>query len=87
MLEGARINQLAVDDAMSQSTAYRYVHDVLAVLAAQAPPLHDALIAARAAGHRHVMIDGTLIATDRSRAISPTAGADLGLPPLAREGG
>ncbi len=77
MLDGTRIAQLSVDNAMSLSTAYRYVHEVLAVLAAQAPTLHQALTAARAAGHHHVMIDGTLISTDRCRAIGPTAGVDL----------
>ena len=77
MLDATRIAQLATDNAMSVSTAYRYVHEVLAVLADQAPSLHAALAAARAAGHGHVMIDGTLIATDRSRAIGPTAGVDL----------
>lgn len=77
MLDATRVAQLAVDNAMSLSTAYRYVHEVLAVLATQAPTLHQALVAARAAGHRHVMIDGTLIATDRCRAIGPTQGVDL----------
>ncbi len=77
MLDGTRIAQLSVDNAMSLSTAYRYVHEVLAVLAAQAPSLHQALVAARAAGHAHVMIDGTLIATDRCRTIGPTSGVDL----------
>ena len=75
--DATRVAQLAVDNAMSLSTAYRYVHEVLAVLADAAPGLHQALVAARAAGHGHVMIDGTLIATDRSRAIGPTSGVDL----------
>ena len=43
----------------------------------RAPSLHGALLAARTAGHTHVHLDGTLIRTDRSRAIGPTAGVDL----------
>lgn len=37
------------------------------MLAAQAPSLHGALLAAKAAGYSHVNIDGTLIETDRCR--------------------
>lgn len=36
-----------------------------------------AALAARSAGHSHVTIDGTLIRTDRSRAVGPTAKVDL----------
>ncbi len=36
-----------------------------------------ALLAARAAGHSHVTVDGTLIVTDHCRAPGPTAGVDL----------
>ena len=42
-----------------------------------APSLHGALLAARTAGHTHVHLDGTLIRTDRSRTVGPTAGVDL----------
>ena len=35
------------------------------------------LLAARAAGHSHVTVDGTLIVTDHCRAPGPTAGVDL----------
>jgi hypothetical protein len=41
------------------------------VLADTAPGLQSALLAARAAGHSHVYLDGTLVRTDRSRAIGP----------------
>jgi hypothetical protein len=44
--------------------------------AAAAPGLRGALLAARAAGHPHVTVDGTLIRTDRSRAPGMTTGAD-----------
>jgi hypothetical protein len=46
------------------------------VLAAQAPGLRGALLAARTAGHSHVQVDGTLIRTDRVRVPGPTARTD-----------
>ncbi|WP_214371479.1 transposase family protein [Pseudonocardia sp. H11422] len=75
--DGTRVEQLACDNQVGLSTAYRYLHEGIDVLAAAAPDLHGALLAARAAGHRHVSVDGTLIYTDRSRAAGPTAGVDL----------
>lgn len=77
LLDATRISQLAVDNQVSSSTAYRYLHEAIDVLAAVAPSLPSALLAARAAGHTHVHLDGTLIHTDRSRAPGPTAGMDL----------
>ncbi|WP_166665474.1 transposase family protein [Kribbella caucasensis] len=76
-IDGTRVAQLALDNQVGASTAYRYLHEAIDVLAAAAPSLHGALLAARAAGHSHVHLDGTLIRTDRSRAIGPTAGVDL----------
>jgi len=76
-LDGTRIAQLALDNQVSGSTAYRYLHEAIDVLARVSPSLHGALLAARTAGHSHVMIDGTLIRSDRSKAIGPTAGVDL----------
>jgi hypothetical protein len=75
-LDGTRVAQLARDNQVSSSTAYRYLHEVIDVLAAVAPGVHGALLAARTAGHTHVHLDGTLIRTDRSRAVGPTAGVD-----------
>ena len=76
-LDGTRIAQLATDNHLGLSTAYRYLHEAIDVLAATAPSLHGALLAARTAGHSHVHIDGTLIHTDRSKAAGPTAGVDV----------
>src|SRR4051794_16876624 len=59
-----------------RSTAYRYLHEGIDVLAARSPGLRGALLAARAAGHRHVTVDGTLIRTDRCSVAGPTARAD-----------
>jgi hypothetical protein len=46
------------------------------VLAAAAPGLRGALLAARVAGHPHVMVDGTLVRTDRCAMPGPTARGD-----------
>jgi hypothetical protein len=72
-VDGTRLAQLAADNAISASTAYRYLHEGIDVLAAAAPGLRGALLAARAAGHTHVHVDGTLIRTDRCSAPGPTA--------------
>lgn len=77
LLDATRLSQLAADNQVSSSTAYRYLHEAIDVLAAAAPSLPSALLAARAAGHTHVHLDGTLIHPDRSRAPGPTAGMDL----------
>lgn len=67
LLDGTRISQLAVDNQVSRSTGYTYLHEGLTVLAAHAPNLHSVLLAAKTAGYAHVNIDGTLIKTDRCR--------------------
>lgn len=76
-LDGARMSQLARDNAISKSTGYDYLHEGIDVLADRAPGLHGALLAAKAAGYSHVTIDGTLIETDRSSIPGPTPGVDL----------
>jgi hypothetical protein len=46
------------------------------VLAAAAPGLRGALLAARAAGHPHVTVDGTLVRADRCAMPGPTTRGD-----------
>jgi DDE superfamily endonuclease len=75
-MDNTRIRQLAADNTISSSTAYDYVHEAIGVLAALAPDVHDALLAAKAAGATHVNLDGTLIHCDRVAAPGPN-GADL----------
>ena len=75
--DAIRMRQLARDNSISKSTCYDYLHEGIDVLAAQAPSLHHALLAAKAAGYSHVIIDGTLIETDRVAAPGPTPGVDL----------
>jgi hypothetical protein len=71
MLDGTRMTQLVWDNAISKSTGYDYLHEGIGVLAARAPGLHGALLAAKAAGYGHVNIDGMLVETDRCRAPGP----------------
>lgn len=74
-LDGTRLTQLARDNAIGKSTAYDYLQEGIDVLAARAPSLHGALLAAKTAGYGHVLIDGTLIETDRVSAPGPHSGS------------
>jgi hypothetical protein len=76
-LDGTRMAQLAADNGIGKSTVYSYLHEGIDVLAARAPKVESALLAAKMAGYEHVSIDGTLVETDRCRAPGPTQGVDL----------
>jgi len=80
-LDGTRLAQLATDKAIGRSTAFRYLHEGIDVLAAATPELRGALLTACAAGHPHVTADGTLIRTDRCQV------AGRPLVPTGRSGG
>ena len=56
---------LARDNTVSLSTAYRYLHEALDVLAAHAPELTEIVAEAANNQTRHLLLDGTPIATDR----------------------
>jgi len=58
---------LARDHGISRATAYRYLDEVILVLAAQAPELAEALERARDAGFSHVILDGKIFACDRCK--------------------
>lgn len=75
-LDGNRMAQLAVDNGISKTTAYEYLHEGIDALAARTPGLHSALLAAKAAGHEHISVDGTLIRTDRVCEVGPTLKKD-----------
>ena len=68
---------LARDAGVSPATGYRYLHEGIDVLAARAPDLHSVLEQGKAAGWSHVVLDGTLIRTDRCRTKNPDTGHDL----------
>jgi hypothetical protein len=76
-LDDTRMSALARDNGIAVSTAYDYRDEGIAVLAARKPSLHGALLAAKTAGHSHVIVDGTLIHTDRIATPGPTPGVDL----------
>jgi hypothetical protein len=50
---------------VSQATAYRYKDEAVGVLTARAPTLHEALEKAAEQGLRYLILDGTLISSDR----------------------
>ena len=58
---------LARDHGIARATAYRYVDEVIAVLAEQAPDLHQALERAQDEGLPHVILDGKIIPCDRCK--------------------
>ncbi|MGW7535778.1 transposase family protein [Amycolatopsis sp. NPDC054798] len=59
------VHRLAADHRVGVATAYRYLHEAITALAAQAPDLHQVLEQRRAAGDTHVVLDGALIGCDR----------------------
>ncbi|MBO0885573.1 MAG: transposase family protein [Mycobacterium sp.] len=63
--DDAPIRLLAAEAGLAISTAYRYLHEAIDVLAEQAPDLHDVLERAKHEGWSHLTLDGTLIETDR----------------------
>jgi hypothetical protein len=58
---------LARDHGISRATAYRYLDEVIAVLAEQAPDLRQALERATDEGLPHVILDGKIIPADRCK--------------------
>ena len=59
------IPALARDNDISRATGYRYIDEVIEVLAAQAPDLHQALRRAKTGGAAYVILDGKLFPCDR----------------------
>ena len=75
--EDADVKVLAADTGVSIATAYRYLHEGIDVLAAQAPDVHEVLARGKAEGWTHVTLDGTLIRCDRCSVTNPDTGHDL----------
>jgi DDE superfamily endonuclease len=59
------IELLGAGFGLSRATAYRYHAEAVAVLAAQAPDLHQALEQVKTDGWGYVILDGTVIGADR----------------------
>jgi hypothetical protein len=63
--------ELAAGFGVGTATAWRYVTEAVALLAARSPNLPRALAQAKGAGHAYAVIDGTLIPIDRVAADRP----------------
>jgi hypothetical protein len=69
--KGETFAELAAGFGVGRATAWRYVDEVVALLADRAPKLRQAVRDARKAGHAYVILDGTLIRVDRLAADRP----------------
>ena len=69
--KGETFAELAAGFEVGVTTAWRYVNETTALLAARAPKLRQAVRAAKKAGYAYVVLDGTLIAADRVAADRP----------------
>ncbi len=61
------IPRLGAGFGLPQSTAYRYLDEVIEVVAARAPGLQEALERALAEGAPYLILDGKVVDTDRCR--------------------
>jgi hypothetical protein len=69
--KGETFAEVAAGFGVGTSTAWRYVNETVALLAARAPKLRQAVRDAKKAGHAYVILDGTLIPVDRVAADRP----------------
>jgi len=69
--KGETFAELAAGFDVGTTTAWRYVNETAALLAARAPKLRKAVQGAKKAGHAYVVLDGTLIPVDRVAADRP----------------
>ena len=69
--KGETFADLAAGFGIGTATAWRYVTETVALLAARSPKLRTALAAARKAGHAYIIIDGTLVPINRVAADRP----------------
>jgi len=69
--KGETFAELAAGFGVGTATAWRYVTETVALLAARSPKLRRTLAQAKDAGHAYLVIDGTLIPIDRVAADRP----------------
>jgi DDE superfamily endonuclease/Helix-turn-helix of DDE superfamily endonuclease len=69
--KGETFAELAAGFGVSTTTAWRYVTETVALLAARSPKLRRALREASKAGYAYLVLDGTLIPIDRVAADRP----------------
>jgi alkylation response protein AidB-like acyl-CoA dehydrogenase len=65
--KGETFAELAAGFGVGVTTAWRYVNETVALLAARAPRLRQAIRDATKNGHAYVILDGTHIPIDRGR--------------------
>jgi hypothetical protein len=70
--KGETFAEVAAGFEVGTTTAWRYVNETVALLAARAPKLRQAVRDAKKAGHAYVVVDGTLIPVDRVAADRPS---------------
>jgi hypothetical protein len=63
--KGETFAELGAGFGVGTTTAWRYAEETVALLAARAPKLRQAVRDAKRAGHAYVILDGTLIPVDR----------------------
>src|SRR5258707_3740019 len=61
------IGRLGAGFGLQQATAYRYLDELIGVLAARAPGLREQLECALAEGMPYLILDGKIVDTDRCR--------------------
>ena len=69
--KGETFAEIAAGFAVGTTTAWRYVQETVALLAARAPRLRKAVRDAKKAGYAYVVLDGTLIPINRVAADRP----------------
>jgi hypothetical protein len=69
--KGETFAGLAAGFEVGTTTAWRYVEETVALLAARAPKLREEVRDAKRAGYAYVVLDGTLIPIDRVAADRP----------------
>lgn len=69
--KGETFAELAAGFGVGTATAWRYVTETVALLAARSPKLRQAVARAKEAGYAYLVIDGTLIPIDRVAADRP----------------
>ena len=69
--KGETFAELAAGFGIGTTTAWRYVNEMVELLAARAPKLRTAVRDATKAGYAYVVLDGTLIPVDRIAADRP----------------
>ena len=69
--KGETYTELGAGFQVSTATAWRYVEETVALLSARSPKLGQALRKAKRDGLHYLVLDGTLIRTDRVKADRP----------------